>query len=426
MDSKFHMDSFERLLKERSDEFRMYPASKVWYSIYNNIYPGRRWPSAVVSIILIATLPLIGYLNTSTSIKASEKNRVNANVAYKIASQLPAKKINTSSKENISVTVFNLKASSIKSSSGFENTLYNRTFSTYQQLHDAHNISMLPVNLSLNKKTTVTTSNNNNLNAITTKENTEADQNTSFGRNELLEKYTIRNTQLPKKWSDKLALQVYASPSVVYGIVSNQKNNSSSDGQDANSMANQNSSIGLEAGTAMQYALSDVIKVKAGLQFNYASYDVEAITPNILNEAANSAADMLARSTDYANNNGFATLHNETYQFSLPVGLELKLLKSHNIQWNAGATIQPTFIAGGNAYLLSSDSHNFIDESSIINRWNLNAGFETFITYKTNGLTWQFGPQFRYQFSSTYGKNYGVDEKLAVFGVKIGVSKVLR
>ena len=45
---------------------------------------------------------------------------------------------------------------------------------------------------------------------------------------------------------------------------------------------------------------------------------------------------------------------------------------------------------------------------------------------KVDGVSWQLGPQFRYQFLSTYGKAYsGADEKVAIFGVKIGVTKAL-
>jgi hypothetical protein len=62
----------------------------------------------------------------------------------------------------------------------------------------------------------------------------------------------------------------------------------------------------------------------------------------------------------------------------------------------------------------------------MLNRWNLNAGFETFIAYKVNGLTWQIGPQFRKQLFSTNSKTYAVGEKLVNYGFKIGVTKTIR
>lgn len=63
MEHKFYTDNFERLLKEKSDEFRMYPSKRVWHSIYNDLHPGRKWPSFAISLILVTALFLIGYWN---------------------------------------------------------------------------------------------------------------------------------------------------------------------------------------------------------------------------------------------------------------------------------------------------------------------------------------------------------------------------
>jgi hypothetical protein len=67
MDRNFHIDDFERLLREKTDEFRMYPSKRTWHSIYNNIHPGRKWPSVAMCITLIGSLFLVGYLNTNTA-----------------------------------------------------------------------------------------------------------------------------------------------------------------------------------------------------------------------------------------------------------------------------------------------------------------------------------------------------------------------
>jgi hypothetical protein len=108
--------------------------------------------------------------------------------------------------------------------------------------------------------------------------------------------------------------------------------------------------------------------------------------------------------------------------------MELKIAGlSDKLQLNAGITLQPTYITGsGSSYLPSADKLDYSKDASLLNSWNLNTGFETFISYKTsNGFTWQLGPQFRYQFFSTYSKAYTVDENLSNYGIKIGVSKTL-
>ena len=43
MEKEFYTDDrFEQLIKERADQFSMYPSKRVWHSIYNNLHPSRR------------------------------------------------------------------------------------------------------------------------------------------------------------------------------------------------------------------------------------------------------------------------------------------------------------------------------------------------------------------------------------------------
>ena len=76
MDRNFHTDDFERLLREKSDEFRMYPSKRIWHSIYNNIHPGRKWPSVAMCITLITALFLVGYLNTKNTNLYTEADKI--------------------------------------------------------------------------------------------------------------------------------------------------------------------------------------------------------------------------------------------------------------------------------------------------------------------------------------------------------------
>src|SRR5881394_1626314 len=86
MERKFYTDNFEQLLKEKSDEFRMYPSKRVWHSIYNDLHPGRKWPSVAVSLVLIIALLMVGYWNnnnsnTVTIADAAQKNIPNTTQA---------------------------------------------------------------------------------------------------------------------------------------------------------------------------------------------------------------------------------------------------------------------------------------------------------------------------------------------------------
>jgi hypothetical protein len=99
MERKFYTDDFEQLLKERTDDFRMYPSKRVWHSIYNEMHPGRRWPSIAVSMVLVIVLLMLGYWNSNSSLtktitvaaaSPSLNNTPNNNASNTTTGNLPA------------------------------------------------------------------------------------------------------------------------------------------------------------------------------------------------------------------------------------------------------------------------------------------------------------------------------------------------
>jgi hypothetical protein len=89
-------------------------------------------------------------------------------------------------------------------------------------------------------------------------------------------------------------------------------------------------------------------------------------------------------------------------------------------------TFQPTYLLNRNSYLITTDYKNYTREPSLVRRWNVNAGVETYVAYNTGTVRWQLGPQFRYQMLSTYQNKYPIKEYLMEYGFKIGVSKTIR
>ena len=66
MEEKFYLNDFELSLQEQANQFKMVPTRKVWHGIYNDLHPGRRWPSVMISLLLIFSIVFIGYLNSHT------------------------------------------------------------------------------------------------------------------------------------------------------------------------------------------------------------------------------------------------------------------------------------------------------------------------------------------------------------------------
>jgi hypothetical protein len=106
----------------------------------------------------------------------------------------------------------------------------------------------------------------------------------------------------------------------------------------------------------------------------------------------------------------------------MPVGAEVDLIGDDKVQFGVGGTIQPTYVLGDRAYLLSTDYKNYAEVPWLIRRWNINTAFETFVSYSTGRMKWQVGPQVRYQLLSSFVDEYPVKENLFDFGLKVGVS----
>jgi hypothetical protein len=104
------------------------------------------------------------------------------------------------------------------------------------------------------------------------------------------------------------------------------------------------------------------------------------------------------------------------------VGVEFKVKGDDRVQCGVASTVQPTYLLGDKAYVISSDYKNYANMPDLVRRWNVNTSLETFVAYSTGHLNWQVGPQVRYQILSSYLKKYPVKENLFDFGLKVGIS----
>ena len=548
MDRNFHTDDFERMLREKSDEFRMYPSKRIWHSVYNNIHPGHKWPSVAMCITLISALLLVGYLNTRNANSYTGIKKFNSNDQTIAFNQIKPTQFfapiiiadGTSGADPlIKYTLDNSNKfkgrESFKNSKSVKSFLFTQATPSNQQtiklVEESPSLSinisseddLLPIN-SNDKKANVELTINNQpstqegeiyiksqkeLSTIAVsdleqvnigKETAETDNKSmavksidhaveidldsysteEFNNHEVgnnaaiqidkivssveqlklasnkivivgtadknwIDNYALYNRPVPKKWANKLDWQIYATPSVVYRTLKNSSafGNTlnatpfaiSSSNQNINSSVIQTPSLGLELGSGLNYLILKNVRIKGAFQLNFTRYNAHAFanshpvaTKLTMHNFETETLYEVYRSTAYSNNSGLESikLHNETFQISLPVGVDLKLIGNERLQWNIGATIQPSFVAGGKSYLISSDRHNYVKETSMLTRWNFNAGFETFVSFKSNGLTWQIGPQFRKQLFTTNSKTFAVEEKLLNYGIKFGVSKTLK
>ena len=203
---------------------------------------------------------------------------------------------------------------------------------------------------------------------------------------------------------------------------------------DAQRYVDHSPAIGFQVGGSVLYRVTRNLSIKGGLQFNFSQYKIRAYASNSPQQATIALSsyygyiiDSLTSYTRVGNFGGRTqqTYSNDYYQLSAPVGFELRVLGNERLQFNIGATIQPSYLLNTNSYMLTSDYTGYTKEPSLFRRWNFSGGLEAFLTYKVGGVRLQAGPEFRYQLLSTYTTQYPINENLKGYGFKIGIVKEL-
>ena len=433
-------DSFEEFLKETTDDFRMYPERKVWYSIYNNLHPGRRWPS--VSALLLFTISLIylGQPNQQVKPISSLNNRTASNSKLLASSNNYGKEFTTI--QNINSPLAPTHSKKRKRTNNYQENIIttkvtdNNPYLVEELKKKKHTNPFLNISLTgiageremiergkeLELKATVSylTQENENLNAPSALMETKVHQ--------IIQKSEERKSHNTKA-KTPFAYQVYATPSFSFRI--GNENSTFATFSDVNTNDDRSiiftPGLNIETGANVLYNLSSDFRVKAGIQLNYTNYMVSSVAND--EEFAKTTGGYSIRGSaglnfDHLQTAFSATNYNSnTYQVSIPLGADYKIAGNSFLEWYAGATIQPTLITGANISTSTSKQNNVNPDESMLRRFNMNGGVETFLAYKIHkGLIINAGPQFRYQFLSSYQDKYSYNEKLYNIGIKLGVT----
>ncbi|MFT3932854.1 MAG: hypothetical protein QM726_04490 [Chitinophagaceae bacterium] len=486
MDRNFYdNDDFEDFLKQKSDQYKMYPSDKVWNNIYSSLHGRKKWWALGFTLLFLGGSILVGkevvlsnytrvasQLNQTTEDLSSSKlsplnhNSNNASSASSDAvAHQPYKPLNLTKAKSISippvviqnlVPVSEISLDALKPAAnqqdnnigvvvvGATNTANNNEvvaannhvgnepaeeilFSNYERKLSASLPSLQKKNnlfasVSLKGKMPALHYIVANETANSKKENNKINQ---------VENASARTPGKPSR----LFLQLYASPTISYrrwssvdqpGVVPV----ASGDGGNVNHYVNHKPATGFEIGSNIQYKLSSSLSVFVGAQLNYSRYYIDAYKyrtekATIVLTGSSAAHDTVSGYTNIRNFSGYAPeqLQNKYLQFSVPIGLEIKLLGDKKLQFNISGGFQPTFLLSSTSYLISSDYKNYIQSPDLARTFNVHTNFEAFLSYKMGGLRWQLGPQIRSQLLSSYSNQYRVREYLTEYGIKFGVTK---
>lgn len=445
MERNIYMDDeFEKFLKEKADQYKLYPSDKAWTNIQRSLRPKRKWPYITLTLLLL--------LGTSVIVDHRNFNIISRGyspAAPKIATLPDADKSGSHQlhsadhqlAQSIAIATPNIQMHAFTTATGARPAASKMpvlqlpannepvAFSSTTPLDEVNGsvVTATPVEKSsLTKPNAV----NNNPKFLIV-ENKEEPEATNI-------KKVLWGGEVFKK--SKLSWQLSFSPTISYRKLTSGiqditqvfrgiPNSLDQQSTTVNNSVTQKPAIGAEAGVALTYKLTNNFLLKAGLQLNYSRYQLKALP--IKQERATLAvvgSDSITVPSSLMNygGRGASWFNNEYYQLSMPVGFEWGVLGNSTFKWNLAASAQPVYNFSNNVYLLSTDFKNYAQDPSLVRRWNINAGVETFVSYNMGSFKMQAGPQLRYQLFSSFKNQYPIKEYMVDFGFKIGVTKTLR
>ena len=432
-------NEFERFLKENADQYRMYPSAKVWSGVYNALHTRRKWFGlGIILLLLTGSLVTVLVTRSPKETGLSVNRPVTTEKRLAPHSQIaPAGKHIVENKfpinSSLAATTENRQ---VISNNIFYGTPGNDLTTDENTLHfnePATNSEPLAIDI-----TDELTDQDFINNARSQKISTYPRKFTASNPFDWTIESVLNSFRPPKH--KRFAFQLNFTPTISYRKLSANKAFLRSANQqanapfsfaalyDVNSAVTHKPDIGLELGFTEKYSLASNFRVKAGLQFNVNRYDIKAF--NYQNEfttialKTNAGVDSVLTTSSHRNFSGYKSdwLQNFYFEISAPVGIEIDIAGDDRVQFGVAGTIQPTYILGDRAYLLSTDYKNYAEVPWLIRRWNISTGLETFVSYSTGKMKWQVGPQIRYQLLSSFVEKYPVKENLFDFGLKVGVS----
>jgi hypothetical protein len=483
MERRFYNDDFdfEQLIKQKSDQYKIYPSDKVWKGIYGSLHSSRRWYWLSLVLFLtgisyfaieqLSAPPRKSITGTKENVPFGSRENVNAQKAIILPFTTPvAKNTRPSAGNSYERKVYGLPLNEMaivteemndlltvsgEANEVTENDRPNYSIGVKNDHSEIIEKTLMPhaipetfkenmAFMFIKKETMVQDLANNNMEAMNDKLVESNNEMSDQKRINWLQENAIYELSRPKL--KRISWQLTLSPTMNYRKLTGNKNaNIASDAKnipisfniegDVNNLVNHKPAAGFEIGSMFLYAVSKNLTFKSGVQFNYSRYKIQAYSSYAtdratiaLNNFYGTTTDSITTYTRIGNfgGNTVKDLKNEYYQLSAPIGIEVLVLGRGKFQFSVAGTIQPTYLINRDNYLITTDYKNYTHEPSLVRRWNINTGAEAFLSYKTGGFKFQLGPQLRYQLLSSYDEKYPVKEFLTEYGIKLGISKAIR
>jgi hypothetical protein len=448
-------DEFERLLKEKVDQYKMYPSDKVWNNVNSSLHTKRRRFVAGMTLLIGTFLILAGAQLLSPSQPAHQGSA--ASKLNETMKSAPAEELQASAPNGFVAIAGNRSkdahhsAQDINSGTPFSGiTLVSAEDESVQNEISATQTGKIQSASDLNiiqSSSAITAEKSGPLvftPALKEPESASVAIPTMNGASaDLTPEKTI--THLSHTRNDRFSWEIYITPTLnsryLTGLNAQAMRQSYQNSPimvvrfaNVNGFVDNTPAMGYNLGGNLVYKIAKNISLKAGLEFSYSRYYIKAYNANPSQSSATLNPYLGYIPDSVMNYNGGGGIlnsknpqhyQNKYYQLSMPLGVEMKVLGNGKLQLHLGATIQPSYLLNTDAYVLSEDYNSYFKDAPVFRRWNLNAGAEAFISYGVGKIRWELGPQVRYQIFSTYKNSYPFNENLLNYGIRIGFSKTI-
>jgi hypothetical protein len=364
----------EDLLKDRADQYLLYPSDAVWNNIQKELHPARTW-------IYVTILALLLFSAGVTMVIKKEKSSLVRERAGQIAYRL-----SKSVEENQSFPMASPPIDPIK-----------QMVPTKRSIIPEKN-SLGPVELQKNAEShtaRLTIPDTIQIPDWKVRIISVPDKMRQVPREDkknLIASAFESVVEQAKKIRSNASWQFYGGLNVGYRFLSGEATRTnyqyavfslSTNAQfprNVKDVVNHRPGLGFEIGSAMFYPIAKNLSLKAGLQANYNHYQIDAYSsvPEIANYGMNNLrAGSIPISTVsfYSNTDGYrkATLRNEHYMLSLPIGIDYVVAGNKKVNLSLATTIQPTYVFANYSYLISTNLKNYAKEPTLNRRWNINS-----------------------------------------------------
>jgi hypothetical protein len=448
-------DEFERLLKEKVDQYKMYPSDKVWNNVNSSLHTKRRRFVAGMTVLIGTFLILAGAQllspfqpahpgSNASNLKdagkpaSAEDLQTSASNAFVAMAGTPSKGAHHADQDINSGTPFPL----ITLVSAEDESAQNEISATKTgKIQSASDLSVIQ---SSSAVTSEKTGPSLFIPALKEPESGSLVLPIMNGASaDLTPEKTI--THLSHTRNDRFSWEIYITPTLnsryLTGLNAQAMRQSYQNSPimvvrfaNVNGFVDNTPAMGYNLGGNLVYKITKNISLKAGLEFSYSRYYIKAYNANPSQSSATLNPYLGYIPDSVMNYNGGGGIlnsknpqhyQNKYYQLSMPLGVEMKVVGNGKLQLHLGATIQPSYLLNTDSYVLSEDYNSYAKDAPVFRRWNLNAGAEAFISYGVGKIRWELGPQVRYQIFSTYKNSYPFNENMLNYGIRIGFSKTI-